>query len=70
MKYISDITGLIYSDDEVLRIRNMDQAARFIEHGAKVYDIVISKRDRKLAIVFNKEDVAPLKALWDRWELK
>lgn len=70
MKYVSDVTGCVYRDTDSVWIKNMDQAARYLEHGAKVYDIVVSRRDGKLALVFNKNETATLKELWDQYKLE
>ena len=70
MKYLSEVTGKIYKDTESIWIRNPRQAARFIKNGATVLDVVVSKTTDDLAIVFDKEETAEMKRLWDNYELK
>lgn len=63
MKTKSEITGLLYEDEECVFFRNYVQSAYYIEWGARLIDI-FTDRDHKLVFVFYKEDH---KKYFDRW---
>lgn len=64
----SMVTGRKYCPNESVRIVNLNQADKYIKHGATVYDIYIS-RD-KVVFIFNKEETRELYDLWCKYELE
>jgi len=73
MKVISEITGLEYNPNNVVRILNTQQIAMYLKHGAKLIDLYASvKKDGTpvLVCIFNREDTKELYELWCKRELK
>lgn len=63
----SKITGKTYNPNKMVRIVNIFQSQKYIDHGAEVYDIYISKN--MVVFVFSREDTKELYDLWCKHEL-
>ena len=55
MKSISDVTGLVYEDEDCVFFRNYIQAAKYIRWGCRLIDLFTDSKD-KLVFVFVKKD--------------
>lgn len=62
MKFRSKVTDLVYEGMDVVYISNPLQCARYIKHGATLYDVFENKDC--LVCVFKKDET---KELYDRW---
>lgn len=73
-KTISYTTGLIYDIADMIRIVNSKQAAAYILHGAKLYDLYATKdyntNEPILVFLFSKRETKELYNLWLKHELK
>lgn len=73
-KSISDTTGLVYDITDMIRIVNSKQAATYILHGAKLYDIYATTdyntQEPVLVFLFSKKETKPLYEKWLKHELK
>ena len=63
MKSISEITGLMYEDEDCVFFKNYVQSAYYVEWGARLIDI-FTNSEHKFVFVFTKEDHEKYK---DRW---
>jgi len=63
MKIESDITGLAYEDKDMVFFRNTLQAAFYVFHGARLYDVCVDDK-MHFVFVFSKQDHNKLKLLW------
>lgn len=73
-KNISETTGLVYDINDMIRIVNSKQAATYMMHGAKLYDIYSTKdyntSEPILVFLFSKSETKELYNLWLKHELK
>lgn len=73
-KSISDATGLVYDISEMIRIVNSKQAAAYMLHGAKLYDIYATSDyntgEPILVYLFSKSETKELYDLWLKHELR
>lgn len=67
MRVNSKITNQSYFGERMVYIGNPIQIARYLKHGATLYDIF--ENNDKLIAVFSKEETAELFTLWCRREL-
>lgn len=67
MQVISEVTGLTYSPDEMVYLVNPLQSARYLKHGAVLYDIFESKD--MLVFVFSRNDTRQMYQQWKHREL-
>ena len=65
MYCISEITGEPYFSEDMVHFLNCAQSARYLEWGAKLWDLQISQ-DHKLIFVFSKTDHNRLKERWGK----
>lgn len=63
----SVVTGKSYNPSECVRILNLVQVEKYLEHKAECLDIWIS--NGKVVFVFNKEDTYELYDKWCKREL-
>lgn len=63
MKEKSIVTGLVFDPDDMVYFRNCSQSARYIEWGAKLYD-VFTDSQHKLVFVFSRDDHNRLRSRW------
>ena len=73
-KNVSDTTGLVYDLEDMIRIVNSKQAAAYMLHGAKLYDIYatndFNSSEPILVFLFSKSETKELYSLWLKHELK
>lgn len=67
MRVNSKITNQEYFGERMVYLSNPVQVARYLKHGATLYDIFENKD--KLVFVFNREETEELFTLWCRHEL-
>ena len=69
----SSVTGTEYDTNKVIRILNYKQAALYMAHGARLYDVYPSKNSKTgetcLVYIFDRQDTKPLYELWINYEL-
>lgn len=65
MYCVSGITGEVYQSEDMVHFLNCAQSARYIEWGAKLWDLQVNS-EHKLIFVFSKADHALLKEKWGR----
>lgn len=63
MYVISELTGEHYESRDMVHFLNPTQSARYLEWGAKLYDIQVSS-DHRMIFVFSKEDHMRLRDKW------
>ena len=63
MYCVSKITGELYHSGDMVHFLNCAQSARYIEWGAKLWDLDVNS-EHKLVFVFSKEDHARFKERW------
>lgn len=61
---VSDITGKVYDDMEVVFFRNMVQSAFYLHHHATLVDVFTDSKG-KLVFVFFKKEHETLIRLWN-----
>ena len=64
MKSQSDVTGIIYENEDVVFFRNLYQSCFYIAHNAKIVDVFTDSSD-KLVFVFFRSDHEKLIGLWN-----
>lgn len=68
MKIRSVTTDRMYDPDLMVFIENPTQIAKYLKHGAILYDIF--DNDNNLVAAFSKRETSELYKLWQRHELK
>jgi len=68
MRTRSTVTDRVYEPDLMFYIVNPVQIARYLKHGATLYDLFESGDN--LVAVFSKRETSELYKLWQRHELK
>ena len=68
MRTRSTVTDRVYEPDLMSYIVNPVQIARYLKHGATLYDLFESADN--LVAVFSKRETSELYKLWQRHELK
>lgn len=63
MRNESDVTGIVYDDNDCVFFRNLYQIAFYIHNGAKIIDIFTDSKGM-LVFCFLKEDHKRLIDLW------
>lgn len=63
MKSISELTGEVYEDENVVYFRNLYQCAFYIKHGLMPKDIFVDSKD-KLVMVFDRYKHNEMIKLW------
>lgn len=63
MKNKSDVTGIIYEEEDCVFFRNLHQCAFYVDHNAKIID-VFTDGDGKLVFVFDRKEHNELIKLW------
>lgn len=63
MKERSQVTGLVFDPDDMVYFRNTAQSARYLEWGAKLYDMFTDSQHR-LVFVFSRADHRRFKSRW------
>lgn len=63
MYCVSSITGEGYFSEDMVHFLNCAQSARYIEWGAKLWDLQVNS-EHKLIFVFSKKDHAWAKLKW------
>ncbi|MBO5828701.1 MAG: hypothetical protein J6R59_09650 [Paludibacteraceae bacterium] len=63
MYCVSSINGEGYFSEDMVHFLNCAQSARYIEWGAKLWDLQVNS-EHKLIFVFSKEDHARFKERW------
>ena len=63
MKTTSDVTGIIYENEDVVYFRNLYQSTFYIDHNATIVD-VFTDSHKKLVFVFWREQHEELIKLW------
>lgn len=69
MTTTSKITGKTYDDTSVVFFYNAFQAKKYIENGAELLDLLVTRENPKMIFVFSKEDHKRLRGAWMRKEL-
>lgn len=67
MKIRSVVTDRYYEQEEMVYITNTAQIAKYLKHGAVLYDLI--EVDGKLTGAFSKKETKDLYAKWQRREL-
>lgn len=67
MRIVSTVTGLEYKGEQMVYIANPLQCARYIKHGARIYDVI--EDNDKVFFVFKKSETSDLFDRWCRREL-
>jgi len=67
MKAYSDVTGLLYIEDDCVFFRNVKQSAAYCLWGAKLID-VFPTSDKVFVFVFSKKDHEVYKMRWKNCE--
>lgn len=67
MYCVSNINGETYHSGDMVYFINCAQSARYIEWGAKLWDLDVNS-EHKLIFVFSKADHARLKERWGKKE--
>lgn len=67
MRINSRITNQSYFGERMVYIGNPVQAARYLKHGAMLYDVF--ENNDKVVFVFSREETASLFSLWCKHEL-
>lgn len=67
MQITSKVTGLCYSGEDMVYISNPLQTAKYMKHGATLYDVIQSQD--KLIFIFSRSETRMLFDLWCRREL-
>lgn len=63
MKSISDVTGIVYENEEVVFFRNLYQSSFYIDHNATIVDVFTDSRGM-LVFVFYRDQHEKLIKLW------
>lgn len=63
MKTVSDVTGIVYENEEVVFFRNLYQSTFYIDHNATIVD-VFTDSHKKLVFVFYRSQHEELIKLW------
>ena len=63
MKTVSDVTGIVYENEEVVFFRNLYQSTFYIDHNATIVD-VFTDSNKKLVFVFYRDQHEQLIKLW------
>jgi hypothetical protein len=63
MYQVSELTGQVYDDDDMVHFRNYVQSAYYVAWGAKLVDLYVSS-DMKFVYIFSKEDHNRYKMRW------
>lgn len=63
MKTTSDVTGIVYENEDVVYFRNLYQSTFYIDHNATIVD-VFTDSHKKLVFVFWREQHEELIKLW------
>ena len=63
---VSELTGEMYHDEDMVFFRNCTQSSHYIAWGAKLWDLFVDS-SYKLVFVFSKEDHLKYR---DRWGTK
>lgn len=63
MKTISDVTGIVYENEDVVFFRNLYQSSFYISHNATIVD-VFTDSNNKLVFVFYRDQHEELIKLW------
>lgn len=65
MVQVSEVTGKIYNDEEMVYFKNYVQSAHYVAWGAKLVDLYVTS-DMKFVYVFSKEDHNKYKMRWGK----
>lgn len=63
MKTKSDVTGILYENEDVVFFRNLYQSTFYIDHNATIVDI-FTDSNKKLVFVFYRDQHEKLIKLW------
>ncbi len=63
MYCVSRITGELFDSEDMVYFLNCAQSARYIEWGAKLWDLQVNS-EHKLIFIFSKADHARFKERW------
>lgn len=63
MKSVSDVTGIVYENEEVVFFRNLYQSSFYIDHNATIVDVFTDSRGM-LVFVFYRDQHEKLIKLW------
>jgi len=63
MKNISDVTGIMYEEEDCVFFRNIYQIIFYLEKGCPVVDLFVDG-SKKLVFVFTKKDHEKYIKLW------
>ena len=63
MKTTSDVTGIVYENEDVVYFRNLYQSTFYIDHNATIVD-VFTDSHKKLVFVFWRDQHEELIKLW------
>ena len=69
MKTLSEITGIMYEDEEHVFFRNPLQSAFYVFHGANLVDIFVDDK-MHWVYVFSKKDHEKLKMFWKESQIE
>ena len=67
MRIRSIVTDRYYEQEEMVFITNTAQIAKYLKHGAVLYDLI--EVDGKLTAAFSKKETKDLYTKWQRREL-
>lgn len=65
MRQVSELTGEVYYDEDVVYFKNYVQSAHYVAWGAKLLDLYVLS-DMKFVYVFSKEDHNKYKMRWGK----
>ena len=65
MRQVSDVTGKVYYDEDMVFFRNYIQAAAYLSYGAELIDL-FTDSNMKLVFIFSRKDHEKYKNKWNQ----